>query len=205
MRIIAISGKKQSGKDTAAKIISRLLIQNTLFYPIPKKFAEGLKDASAVILNCDVEDFESEEGKSKPAAPWLPQEITKRKFLQILGTNIAHQIDPNIWVNRTLYNLKEQAESLQNVLNREPVFIFTDVRFPLEAGKLLEMGADLLRIHDPSNLNEDTASSETALDDYTFPTVLTNTKTSLEVLKQQLHSFLVAKNYMINDLSNKQL
>lgn len=205
MRIIAISGKKQSGKDTAARIISRLLLQNTVLYPIPKKFAQGLKEAAAVILRCDEEDFEHEESKNERAAIWLPEDLTKRKFLQLLGTNVAHQIDPAIWVNRSLYNLKEQGSRVYQAVQREPVYIFTDVRFPLEASKLLEMGADLLRIHDPSNLNEDKAPSETALDDYSFPTVLTNTKTSLEVLKQQLHSFLVAKNYIENDSPDKQL
>jgi hypothetical protein len=205
MRIIAISGKKQSGKDTAAKIMSRLLLQNTTYYPIHKKFSEGLKEAAAVILRCDVDDFEYEDTKNTPAAVWLPADLTKRKFLQLLGTNVAHQIDPAIWVNRTLYNLESQAKKIQEAVNREPIYIFTDVRFPLEANRLLEMGADLLRIHCPLLSTDDTAPSETALDNYSFPTILVNNKVSKEALKQQLTDYLVAKNYLDRDTLNKQL
>lgn len=192
MRIIAISGKKQSGKDTAAAIIAEFL-GYTKYYPVPKKFAYGLKLAAAKILMCDVEDFESEEEKSKPAAPWLDPSITKRKFLQLLGTQIGHHIDPEIWIKRELYHLQHVVfpEKLG-----EPVYIFTDIRFPAEANRLLGMGADLIRIHDPNPREVDTAPSETALDDYTFPTVLVNDKTSLDKYKDQLRTFLVAKNYI---------
>jgi hypothetical protein len=206
MKIIAISGKKQSGKDTAAAIIAELLLNQpgSNYYPVPKKFAYGLKVAAARILMCDVEDFESEEEKSKPAAPWLDPSMTKRKFLQLLGTEIGHHIDPEIWIKRELYNL-EHAIFLARL--GTPVYIFTDIRFPLEANRLLTMGADLIRIHDPNPREEDTAPSEIALDNYAFPTVLVNDKTSLDKYKAQLHSFLVAKNYITekNDLSRSSV
>lgn len=195
MKIIGISGKKQSGKDTTAALMYDILRAtkpklNVFIY----KFATGLKQAAAAILNCNVEDFEKEEQKNSPAAPWLPN-LTKREFLQKLGTNVAHEISPSLWVDRLFYILDKYPK------DADILVIITDVRFPLEAGKILLKGGDLLRVHNAQQykLPEDNAPSETALDNYSFPFVLVNQKNSLNELQEEVINYLKAINLLTED------
>lgn len=79
MGIIAISGKKQHGKDTVAKAI-QVLISSPHFTNAAvvkflrrsykseweiRRFADPLKKMVAIMLGCQVEQFEDEEFKSK--------------------------------------------------------------------------------------------------------------------------------------------
>ena len=77
MSILAISGKKSSGKDTVGKIIQYLTGESTV-YPFDlnidyshtsnwevKKFADKLKDIIRLLINCNREQLEDESFKSK--------------------------------------------------------------------------------------------------------------------------------------------
>ena len=77
MSILAISGKKSSGKDTAGKIIQYLTGESTV-YPFDlnidyshksnwevKKFADKLKDIICLLIGCNKEQLEDESFKSK--------------------------------------------------------------------------------------------------------------------------------------------
>ena len=77
MSILAISGKKSSGKDTVGKIIQYLTGKSTV-YPFDlnidyshksnwqiKKFADKLKDIICILINCTREQLEDESFKSK--------------------------------------------------------------------------------------------------------------------------------------------
>lgn len=74
MSIIAISGKKQHGKDTVAKIIEELTAESgeaydivmnskTIIYWTKRPFARKLKLTASMLLNVNIEDWESEEFK----------------------------------------------------------------------------------------------------------------------------------------------
>lgn len=204
MILIGLSGKKQSGKDTTARIMQDLLqIYRPDLVTITQSFANPLKVCASIILGCPVEHFESETKKQEPAAEWL-QEITKRQFLQLLGTQIAHHISPSIWADRMFHYLKEINRTTP--VGKEPVVIFTDVRFPTEAGKILINGGHLLRLHRPALEQEDTAPSETALDDYTFKHYIFNPKNSIKELEESVLAYLIRiKLISANDLSNRSL
>ena len=77
MSILAISGRKSSGKDTIGKIIEYLTSESTV-YPFDlnidyshksnwevKKFADKLKDIICLLINCTREQLEDESFKSK--------------------------------------------------------------------------------------------------------------------------------------------
>lgn len=204
MILIGLSGKKQSGKDTTARIMQNLLQQyRPDVVSMTQSFANPLKVTASIILGCPVEHFEVEAKKQEPAAEWL-REITKRQFLQLLGTQIAHHISPSIWVDRMFHYLKEIEKSTPK--GKESVIIFTDVRFPTEAGRILINGGHLLRLHRAPLEQEDTAPSETALDDYSFPHYIYNHKTSLKELEEAVLAYLIRiKLISANDLSNRSL
>ena len=61
MSIVSISGKKQSGKNTIAKIINQLT--NNKYEE--KCFADKLKDIICILINCTREQLEDESFKSK--------------------------------------------------------------------------------------------------------------------------------------------
>ena len=75
--LIAISGRKQSGKDLVGKIIQYLTGESTV-YPFDlnidyshksnwevKKFADKLKDIICILINCTRDELENESFKSK--------------------------------------------------------------------------------------------------------------------------------------------
>ena len=77
MSILAISGRKSSGKDLVGKIIEYLTGESTV-YPFDlnidyshksnwqiKKFADKLKDIICMLINCTREQLENESFKSK--------------------------------------------------------------------------------------------------------------------------------------------
>ena len=58
--LIAISGRKQSGKNTVAKIINQLT--NNKYEE--KCFADKLKDIICILINCTREQLEDESFKN---------------------------------------------------------------------------------------------------------------------------------------------
>ena len=65
MSVIAISGKKQSGKDTVAKILSyKLSLHYNLKVPI-LKYADPVKKCVSIITNCDIDSLEDNNFKTR--------------------------------------------------------------------------------------------------------------------------------------------
>ena len=127
--LIAISGKKQSGKNAIAKIINQLT--NNKYEE--KCFAYKLKDIICILIGCTREQLENESFKSKELGKewwyWYMEldggyspiildyltttkkqlknyegleliKPTPRFLLQSIGTNLfRNQLHPEIWVN----------------------------------------------------------------------------------------------------------
>lgn len=186
--IIGLSGKKQSGKDTSAKLLQQLLVQRGYKVSI-ESFASTLKQMAGILLDMNYHDFESEKVKSSPAAPFLPEEVTVRSVLQLLGTEIGHQLGASIWVDKLMYRIKAMQEADPSL-----IVIITDVRFPTEAGKILISGGTLIRLEVPGQDNTDQHPSETALDGYSFKYVIVNQKKEYSELKGALET-IVSKEF----------
>jgi len=127
MPIIAISGKIHSGKDTVAKIIQYLTVQNEppfsdkfcnpaefgLDYVENSpwkiaKFAGKLKEFVADMIGCSVEDLEKQEVKSSNlTSQWdrylpnldRPEKMKVRDVLIGVGNGLRDSVHPDIWVN----------------------------------------------------------------------------------------------------------
>lgn len=221
--IIGLSGKKQSGKDTVAKIIQLLItfpkISNKDIinkYLIPndnilgnhwkiKRFASKLKEIVAILTGYNVEDLEKEDIKNAsflttynvplinavkifttieeamlfvetrvkadkslydseiPPHVYDIEEniITPRKLLQVIGTNIAREIHPDIWVNSLMKDYTEDSN-----------WIIPDVRFLNETVAIKDKQGIIIRVNRSIAAREgvipadDKHPSETALDNY---------------------------------------
>ena len=162
--IIGITGKAQSGKDTACRIVQLI---NTVDYDcaclegegekyildnvdsiLPMTcmwekhaFADKLKECASTILG--VPRFMFESGKFKESFTSLPlsnkegEPMTNREFLQYFGTEVGRSIDKNLWIKALMYSYGRDKESH---------WIIPDVRFPNEADAIRNAGGVLWKI-----------------------------------------------------------
>ena len=110
--IIGFAGKARSGKDTAGKY----LVDNYQF--LRYSFAQPLKDATKIMFHLTDKQIKDKE---KPAEPWGR---SPRELYQKVGTDIARNIDVNVWVKGAdIFRQENPGRSI----------VITDVRFSNEA------------------------------------------------------------------------
>lgn len=202
-KLIGISGKIGSGKDTFAEIIRLITsmpymtnetIEHFLTQPnvnimktdwTVKKFAGKLKEVATLLTGIPTANFEDQDFKKTN----LPEEwniyypnqdrsepMKVREFLQKLGTDAMRDgLHVNTWVNATFATFSNKSK-----------WLITDVRFPNEAMAIISKGGLLVRLE----RNSDTGDhpSETSLDDYDFNIVIQN-KGSLTELIEKTRDF----------------
>lgn len=125
MRIVAISGKASSGKDTFAAILAELgrgPFDNVRILP----FAEDLKSIASQLWGVDPEYLKTYAGKA----------ALRSKLIQLGG--VVREIDPNTWVDIVIRKIK-------NLPNRSgSLVIIPDLRFLNELYRLIaEFGTDV--------------------------------------------------------------
>jgi len=194
--IIGISGKIKSGKDTVGKIIQYLVDKNKAGYQHSdsqedfesycknfnqkycnwqiKKFAGKLKEITALLTGCTVEDLESQEFKNKELgiewrqAGWkirgfiqaAPEEsVTYRHLLQVIGTNALRDVvHKNIWVNALFadYYLRQKPPQITEkgaIFSFDgiyPNWVITDMRFPNEFDAVKSREGITIRVNRPT-------------------------------------------------------
>jgi len=198
-KIIAFSGRKQSGKSTSGEYIEKLIKQDSL--PISVKlysFADPLKqDICMNLLGLTYEQcYGSDEDKnSLTDIRWnsIPgydgyDFMTAREVMEVVGTGLFRQIKNNIWVDATINKIKKENFDLAIVL---------DNRFPNEVDSILDNGGYVIRLtRNPFN---STSKPEIALDpdkyDWSkFSIIINNENMSIEEKNQQIQNFLILKN-----------
>lgn len=170
--IIAFSGKKQSGKDTAVNDIAKRVGWSGC---LNVSFAGYLKEIVSRCYNVSRSQMETEEGKSKV----LKNGRTVRELLQYLGTDVMREIDEDCWVNAYKDLVQLEADRL--------TILTADVRFPNEVEAIQAMGGFVIRLTRSPFADSDLHVSETALDDFVepggsveFDYVLDNSQMSIE-------------------------
>lgn len=146
MRLIGITGRKRSGKDT---------IGGMIYASAPEKwhvkaFAWKLK---AIVQ--DVYDFNDEQihGALKEVPdPRYPRPdgtcLTPREAMEKCGTEFARSCYPDTWVDRGLRQARDITRS-GNGPGFEPYdgVVITDVRFINEAKKIVDAGGEVWRVY----------------------------------------------------------
>ncbi len=148
-KIIAFSGKKQSGKTTAVEDLFKMFDEEGAWI---LNFADFLKH---IVAKCFVGSMFFEEGHK--------QEVfhgkTGREWLQIVGTDWFRKHNPECWVNAYKSSLDETDGDL---------ILTADVRFPNEVKCIQDLGGHVIRLL--RNPHDDQHESETVLDGVEFDT-----------------------------------
>ena len=174
---IALSGKKQTGKDTATQMIKETLEARGLRVGVTA-FAEALKEMCITILGLDRKLVYGNNEDKNRASPLLwdgfPADIrlkyaqavprcgrmTIREVLQVVGTDIFRAIEDDVWA--------------QAPFNRDwtdyDVVLLTDCRFPNEKRAVERRGGVVIRLERETGF-VDNHPSETALDNAEFDSV----------------------------------
>lgn len=164
--IIGISGKKQAGKDT----LCNLLIEWADVPSARIAFADALKEE--VAKACGV-----------PKAMIDVQKNLYRPILQWWGTEFRRGQNKQYWVDKAVQRIDEAVKSGKELV------VITDVRFLSEAAILADMGAHLIRISRPSQV-QDNHPSETELDSYKAWHHITLNTGSLDDLSKEAKEIL---------------
>lgn len=204
--LIGISGKKLSGKNEVADMLSFLLFKKgtyqqykeakdikqtflrakdyknaELTLPNIHSFAANLKKCLAVCTGIDFHELEDRNVKSSKIS-WL--DISYRKLLQEFGEGIRQTVDKNFWVD----SLLSQYDDSKN-------WIISDVRYVEEANAILNRDGILIRINRDTGF-DDIHVSEISLDDFeNFGYVIDNNDKSLEDLFNEC-------NYIVEHIIN---
>ena len=131
IRIIGLTGKAGSGKDTAADYLV-----NTRGW-VKTAFAKPLKDMCIQYLGLSEEDVYTQEGKMRYNSFWG---MTNREILQKVGTDaFRNGFNYETWVKITEIQVKKMLEEGKKV-------VISDCRFDNEAEMIERLGGIVFEI-----------------------------------------------------------
>ena len=153
IKVLLISGKAESGKDTIANMVMKKCVYETCYN---LHIAGNVKRIARESFGWDgIKDARG------------------RALLQLIGDG-GRQYDPDIWINEFLLDLDEVAKVNKD---REALIVVPDVRYKNEVRKIAKWGQDndatilSIRVDRPNHKSRLTDeqlanSSETDLDDW---------------------------------------
>jgi shikimate kinase len=163
-RIIGITGKKFSGKDT----LGNYFVQNYNYEQIA--YADAIKDAVKCIFDFDDEQLHGLK-KEEVDEFWGK---TPRQVLQFVGTDLfrnhTHELLPNIGKDIWIQVVKRK---IMNRMKKDPnlCFVITDARFHNEVDVVKQLGGTVIKLQRHTEC-QDNHESETLIDtlpaDYEF-------------------------------------
>lgn len=166
MKILGITGKKRSGKDTLCEILND--VPNI---PVLRRaFADPLKEEVAAMLGVSLEFLEKHK-------------VTHyRGLLQWWGTEYRRQMfSEQYWLVR----MGAFIEFISGNSKPNQVLVVTDCRFPNEATYLREHGATIIKVERPSLVSTDSHASEALVDTIVPDLTIVNDGT-LEEFKEKI-------------------
>lgn len=185
IRVVGITGKQNSGKDTLADAF----IQHDF---LKMAFADPLKDIVNRMFGISTWVL------------WGPSEkrdTRTRMILQTLGTDYARGIDPEVWVKRTMERIRDAALHRRDPLGRcvvppedkELRVVVPDVRFRNEAEALKSFAPDtiLIRVHRPD--------SEEGKDESTCTHV---SETEMDTIPSELYKYTLHNTGTLEEFQN---
>lgn len=170
MKIIGISGKKQSGKSFLAKNLVEIIGDNSQRQGLTRDcnykivcMADALKQ---IVINCfvppqwDINMSSTVLNSDRTKNLELPCGHTIRYLLQQIGTEMFRSLWSDVWLNAW----QRKVAWLQDCTVGLPFVICPDVRFPNELKAIHDMGGVVIRLTRAPFADEDQHKSETALD-----------------------------------------
>lgn len=206
VKLIGLSGKKGSGKDTTAALIqildylkneSTLLFNdenemfrylqgmierhhkyNTLSDWQNVKFASLVKEMCGALCGVSTQLYEYEILKNQPAfTNGVP--FTHREVLQAVGEGMRKLLHEQIWI-----------DALFNKFTPSSKWIVSDCRYVNEAEYIRSKGGILIRINNPNTESKDKHVSEIELDSYQDWDYIINNNGTVQDLAQKVNLLL---------------
>lgn len=194
-KIIAFSGRKQSGKSTGAEYLLSVLTKlgiSTKIY----SFADPLKQNICIDIlglthnQCYGHD---DDKNSLTDILWenipgyiglLAGRMTAREVMEIIGTGVFRKIKNDVWVQATLRSIEKDNLSIA---------IIADCRFPNEVNYIRNINGNIIRL--TKDLFKSNAEAERALDpdnyDWSnFTAIIDNQNLTIYDKNQQIDLFL---------------
>lgn len=139
--IVAFTGKKGAGKDTAARILKDLMIKKWGKKEVTEDvrhfaFADPLKQACEIIFMLEHHQLHDPLGKENPDPRWGNK--SARELMQLFGTEVTRNIDPDTFCKNMRYRIEESPPYY--------VILITDCRFENEAKLVHELGGKIVQI-----------------------------------------------------------
>ena len=143
MRLIGISGKAGSGKDTVADIILQQ-------YPgFKRAMAKPIKDAFEAVFGFDPDSISRQEKET----PFMGFHFSPRRAMQTLGTEWGRELDENVW-------LRLAHRHYNSVFRKSGYLVIPDIRFKNEAAWLRAQGGLLIHVERPDVKDVEKHASE---------------------------------------------
>lgn len=169
-KLIGLSGYAQSGKDTVGKIITDLYGHEPISFS--DKLREFLYEQDLYIP--DEKGFAIRLNEVVDAIGW--EDARRRyQYIRVLqqktGTDAGrHLLGDTIWIDAAM-----------SVMRPGGSYVFTSVRFPNEALRIVESGGIILRVERPGVEAVNDHGSDTALDDWDFDGYIENDGSLLDL------------------------
>lgn len=180
--LVAFTGGKGSGKDTAAAVFVREGF-------VHLKMADGLKAMLRALLTLRGVDEETAtrmlEGDLKETPTPALNGRSMRHAMQTLGTEWGRKImDTDFWVS-----------VVEDMCRQHTRVVISDVRFPNEAAMVRRLGGHLCRVTRPATGDGETDqhASETQILGLRVDSVVSNEAPSAAAFQQQIEQSSVAR------------
>jgi hypothetical protein len=193
IKIIAIAGRKGSGKDTTADY----LIANYGFqrYAFADPLKEGLKH---MFDFTDEQLWGTQEQKEAIDPRWG---TSPRKLLQIIGTELL-QFDVHKYMDEGEFNVGRAIwvyrfkiwYDKQLLINPDLKVVFSDVRFQHEVDAINEIGGEVWKIIRPNIDSVSTHASEAELDNVVANKTIMNDGSLEDLYKNIENNLVVSEN-----------
>lgn len=190
--IIALAGRKQSGKTTCSEFVQRL--GNAILKPFNTtkiyNFADPLKQDICINILGLTQDqcYGTDDQKNELVdCYWNNKQLSAREVMQLVGTNMFRAMQKNVWSDATIRKIQKDKCSLA---------IIADCRFPNEVEAIKNAGGFVIKLtRNPHNSDHE---SETALDENNFDhklfdMILDNSSITIEKQNMILLQFLKHK------------
>jgi len=172
-KIIGLSGKARSGKDTAAGMLEAAFNAKTV------AFADPIRDAMRAIFGFNEAHFNG--SLKEVVVPWIGK--SPRQLMQTLGTEWGRNIVNNdLW--RTL-----AARKIEQITDSFDHAVVTDVRFENEAEMIRSMGGRVWHIVRDNIPTVSAHASERGIDVHAGDVIIYNNGTMEDLLDSVCGNF----------------
>ena len=189
--IIAMAGRKQSGKTSACEYIAKIFAKEAQLNSAIYNFADPLKQMCMGIFGLTYEQcYGSDDQKNESVNCKWPDSgkiMSAREVMQYVGTNVFRKMQHNVWADATIRKIQDE---------KLPLALIADCRFPNEVHAIKNAGGLVIKLN--RNLYNSSHESEIALDEdqydpSNFDLVIDNRNLEITETHQLIKNYLQVK------------